>query len=143
MFGGNCDDYCLNDIYTLTVSGTVATWLQLSSAGDVPVGRHSHTTTVLQDGSAVMFGGVGKNDSDSDWQWMNDIRTLTVSGTVATWLQLSSAGDVPVERQSHTLTVLQDGSAVMYGGLSCDVVCTRHNDIYTLTVSGTVATWLQ
>ena len=134
MFGGkNFYGYRSNDIYTLTVNDTKATWVQLSSAGDIPSVRDEHTMVVLADGSAVMFGG---------WGWLNDIYTLTVTGTNATWFQLSSVGDVPVGRYSHTMTVLHDGSAVMFGG-ECASSPRYLNDIYSLTVTGTIATWVQ
>ena len=48
-----------------------------------------------------------KNNSD-------DICALTVTGTIATWVQLSSAVDVPSVRADHTMVVLADGSAVMF-----------------------------
>ena len=103
---------CLNDIYSLTVTGTIAMWVQLSSVGDVPSARQGHTMTLLAKSSAVMFGG---ND---EWYSMNDIFSLTVSGTTATWVQLSSVGDFPNARNGQTVTVLHDGSAVMFGGYS-------------------------
>ena len=48
----------------------------------MPTGRSDHTMTVLHDGSAVMFGGYG------DRTYFNDIHTLTVTGTIATRVQL-------------------------------------------------------
>ena len=64
-------------------------WTELSSESD---------TVVLDDGSAVSF-----------------VYTLTVSGSVATWRQLWSAGDVPAGRYGHTVTVLScsEGTAAV------------------------------
>ena len=66
MFGGyryDGGDYYLNDIYNVTVYGTIATWVQLSSEGNVPSAREGHTITLRADGGAVMFGGAVRTDS--------------------------------------------------------------------------------
>ena len=139
MFGGYKEgtSHFLNDIYTLRVTGTIATWVQLLSAGDVPSGRSRHTMTVHHDGSAVMFGGYKEGTS----HFLNDIYTLRVTGTIAMWVQLLSAGDVPRGRSGHTMTVLHDGSAVMFGGHRYVDGNYYLNDIRTLKVNGTIATW--
>ena len=132
LFGGNDAGNRLNDVYTLTVSGTSATWASLNSDGATPSARYYHSMTALADGTAVLFGGY---DGDS----LNDVYTLTVSGTSATWASLSSDGDTPSGRYGHSMTALADGSAVLFGGWGLDGY--RLNDVYTLTVSGTSATW--
>eukprot|EP00450_Noctiluca_scintillans_P001100 CAMPEP_0194497238 /NCGR_PEP_ID=MMETSP0253-20130528/14245_1 /TAXON_ID=2966 /ORGANISM="Noctiluca scintillans" /LENGTH=65 /DNA_ID=CAMNT_0039338719 /DNA_START=35 /DNA_END=228 /DNA_ORIENTATION=- len=63
---------------------------------------------VLADGTVVMFGGY------EDW-YPNDIYTLAVSGTTATWVKMSSVGDVPSGRKCHSMAVFDDGSAVIFG----------------------------
>ena len=68
----------LNDVYTLTVSGTSAAWASLSSDGDTPSARYCHSMTALGDGRAVLFGGGGSHGG-----YFNDVYTLTVSGTSA------------------------------------------------------------
>ena len=131
LFGGICAVGRLNDVYTLTVSGTSATWASLSSDGATPSARSSHSMTALADGTAVLFGGyVGVP--------LNDVYTLSVSGTSATWASLSSDGDTPSARYAHSMTALADGTTVLFGGYSA---VGRLNDVYTLTVSGTSATW--
>ena len=65
--------HTLNDVYTLTVSVTSATWASLSSGGDIPSARSDHTMTALGDGTAVLFGG-------RDGAYLSDVYTLTVSG---------------------------------------------------------------
>ena len=131
LFGGWDGGALLNDVYTLTVSGTSATWASLSSDGATPSGRFSHSMTALADGTVVLFGGY-------DGARLNDVYTLTVSGTSATWASLSSDGATPSARSQHTMTALADGTAVLFGGYNNGA---RLNDVYTLTVSGTSATW--
>ena len=107
LFGG-FDVAYLNDLYTLTVSGTSATCASLSSDGATPSARTSHSMTALADGTAVLFGGY---DGDAR---LNDVYTLTVSGTSATWASLSSYGATPSARTSHSMTALADGTAVLF-----------------------------
>ena len=116
-----------NDIYTLEVSSSDAIWTELNSSGDVPSVRLWHSLTVLSDGTAVLFGGFGGD--------LNDIYTLEVSSSGANWTKLNSSGDVPSARFLHSLTVLADGTAVLFGGVG------GLNDIYTLEVSNSDATW--
>ena len=105
LFGGYDGTY-FNDVYTLTVSGTSATWASLSSDGDTPSARYRHSMTALGDGTTVLFGGYGGGG------YLNDVYTLTVSGTSATWASLSSGGDTPSARYAHTMTALaQDGTS--------------------------------
>ena len=129
--GGGSDGGYFNDVYTLTVSGSSATWASPSSDGDTPSARYRHSMTALGDGTTVLFGG---------WDggaYLNDVYTLTVSVTSATWASLSSGGDIPSARSDHTMTALGDGTAVLFGGWDGAYL----SDVYTLTVSGTSATW--
>ena len=131
LFGGVSGSARYNDVYTLTVSGTSATWVWLSSYGSTPSARYAHSMTALADGTAVLFGGwsaVGR---------LNDVYTLTVSGTSATWVSLSSCGSTPSARYHHSMTTLADGTLVLFGGYDG----ASSDDVFTLTVSGTSATW--
>ena len=56
------------------------------------------------------------------------------------WTKLSSSSDAPSPRARHTMVVLADGSAVMFGGFD---YWNYLNDIYSLTVTGTIARWVQ
>ena len=132
LFGGNSYDGYVNDVHTLEVSGALAMWTDQISSGDVPSGRYGHSLTVLADGTAVLFGG-------RDGSKLNDIYTLEVSSSEANWTELSSSGDVPSGRYWHSLTVLADGTAVLFGGYDGS----RLNDIYTLEVSSSEANWTE
>ena len=136
MFGGwdgPNSNHAKNDIYSLVVSGVTATWVELSSSGNTPVGRQGHSMVVLDDGTAVMFGQAADGAE-------HDIYKLTVSGTTATWAELSSSGDTPESRYYHTMTVLPDGTTVMFGGYTYP---TYLDDMYKLIVSGTTATLVE
>ena len=131
LFGFYDDFNKLNDVWTLSVSETNASWASLNSQGDTPGGRDRHSMTALAGGTAVLFGGY---DGSSD---LDDVWTLSVSGTTASWVSLTSAGDTPNARYGHSMTVLADGTAVLFGGYGYGFL----NDVYKLTVSGSGASW--
>ena len=54
------------------------------------------------------------------------------------WAGLGAAGDVLSGRCCHSMTVLVDGTAVLFGG---DDDGNWLNEMCTLTVSTTTATW--
>ena len=108
----------------LCTSGTSVTWTSLSSDGATPSARYSHTMTALADGTLVLFGGYDVN------LYLNDVYTLTVSGTSATWASLSSDGATPSERYSHSMTALAGGTLVLFGGYGS----ARLNDVCTLAL---------
>ena len=81
-----------------------------TSRAIVPDARYGHTMTVLANGTAVLFGGF------ADSVYLNDVYKLEVSGTTATWTELLCAGATPLARRHHTITVLPDGTAVLFGG---------------------------
>ena len=138
-FGGvSGGDYVdSNAVHKLTVSSTTATWTRLSGSGNAPSWRHAHTMVALDDGTGVMFGG------RDWWNWFihEDIFKLAVSGTTAAWTQLSSSGAFPGGRYSHSMTVLAEGTVVMFGGN--DNTYQPVNDVHQLTVSGTTAFWTE
>ena len=137
MYGGFLESsWHLEEIYTLDVSGFTATWTLLSNIGDVPPGRSGHAMAAFSDGTLVTFGGL----VDGCWP-CDDVYTFTVTGTVATSSQKTTAGDVPSARYAHAMAVLADDTPVMFGGLLDDVEDASTNDVYTFTLSGSTATW--
>ena len=121
VFGGWGDGSYMDDIYKITVSGTAATWVELSSSGDTPTVRFGHAMAVLGDGTAVVFGGRSIGGR------MNDIFQLAVPGTSATWVELSSIGDIPSGRSGHAM------ASSTYA----------KNDICSRVVSGATATLVE
>ena len=132
LFGGVGSDF-YNDVYSLTVSGTGASWVRLTNAGDIPGARSEHTMTAFADGIAVLFGGF---DGSSDY--LDDVYSLTVSGTHATWASLTSQGDTPSAPRGHSMTALADGTVVLLGGDGYSYL-----NVHTVTVSGTTASWVR
>ena len=115
LFGGLGSSWTFeNDVYSLSVSGTTASWTSLNSQGDTPSGRYEHTMTVFADGTAVLFGGYDGSN------YLNDVYTLTVSGTTASWTSLNSQEDTPSARSGHSMTALVDDTAVLFGGDGVD-----------------------
>ena len=136
MYGGETESSLYSEeIYTLDVSGSTATWTLLFNVGDVPPGRTAHAMAAFSDGTLVTFGGF----VDGCWP-CDDMYTFTVTGTVATWSQKTTAGDVPSARYGHAMAMLADDTPVMFGGLD-DVEDASTNDVYTFTLSGSTATW--
>ena len=80
--------------------------------------------TALADDTSVLFGGY-------DGDYLDDVYTLTVLGTTASWVSLTSQGDTPDLRYGHTMTVLADGTAVLFGGYNG---ISELNYAYTVTV---------
>ena len=96
-------------------------WTGLGAAGDVPSGRYSQSMTALANGTVALFGG------RSCCAFLNDVYTLTVSGTTASWASLSSEGGTPNARYGHSMTACEDGTAVLFGGNNGSF----QNDVYT------------
>ena len=131
MYGGTTESSGNSEeIYTLDVSGSTATWTLLSNVGDVPPGRRHFATAAFSDGTLVTFGG----RADGCWA-CDDMYTFTVFGTVVIWSQKTTAGDVPSARFEHAVAVLADDTPVMFGGDAA-----TDNDVYTFTLSGST-TW--
>ena len=88
---------CSAMFFAAAWSSSVASvhWTELLSSGDAPVGRRGHAMVVLDDGTAVVFGGFG------DGGYKDDLFKITVSGTAAMWVELSSSGDTPTARFGH------------------------------------------
>ena len=137
LFGGyNGSGFKLDDLYTLSVTGTTASWALLDSEGDTPGARLWHSMTVLAHGTAVLFGGFDMSSS------LNDLYTLSVTGTTASWASLTSEGGTPSARSGHSMTALADGTAVLFGGYYYDPSSINYlDDVYTLSVTGTTASW--
>ena len=106
--------HCHCHCHSLSVSGTTASWTSLNSQGDIPVGREVHTMTVLADGTVVLLGGYDGSN------YLDDVYTLTVLETTASWVSLSSQGDTPSARSGHSMTALVDDTAVLFGGDGVD-----------------------
>ena len=128
LFGGRDGASRNNDAYKLELSGTDAEWTSLNNLGDTPVARNSHTVSVLVDGTLVLFGGMVSSCSVA-----SDTYQLVVTGSTASWSQLSNSGDTPSGRRAHTLTAIASADAVLFGGYDGSTVL---NDAYKLEVSG-------
>jgi pimeloyl-ACP methyl ester carboxylesterase len=83
-------------------------------------GREGHTATLLQNGDALITGGVTHDSGSFSWldtAELYDPRTRTfscVDGTVATFPFCKSA--MSNQRRSHTATLLPNGQVLVAGG---------------------------
>eukprot|EP00450_Noctiluca_scintillans_P003761 CAMPEP_0194494576 /NCGR_PEP_ID=MMETSP0253-20130528/12443_1 /TAXON_ID=2966 /ORGANISM="Noctiluca scintillans" /LENGTH=225 /DNA_ID=CAMNT_0039335715 /DNA_START=59 /DNA_END=733 /DNA_ORIENTATION=- len=123
IFGGYDGTTYLNDTYQMVVSSANATWTLFTNTGDTPYGRNAFSMVELGDGTIVVFGGKGIDGS------FNDMYQVELSDTSAYWTQLTNFGDTPTARGGHMMMVLDDGSAVLFGG---DNGSSCFNDMYQL-----------
>jgi len=133
LFGGNNHSGAfLNDVWTLSLSGT-PTWTKLTVA-DPPSGRF--VPSVIYDpirDRFLLFGGY----NGIDQQYWNEVWQLTLSGT-PTWTQLTPAGTPPPGRYAHVAIYdpVRDRMLV-YGG---EDRTTHYRDLWQLALAGTT-TW--
>ena len=132
LFGGGANGGYLNDLWTLDLADSTATWQPLAAAGGSPPERTGHTAIFDPvRNRMIVFGGCGFT------QWRNDIWSLSLSGT-PTWTQLSPFGPAPPVRylQSAIYDPVRD-RMLMLGGLGASFIAL--NDLWSLDLSTT--TW--
>ena len=114
-----------NDVWRSTDNG--ATWTQITASAEW-VGRYSHTSAAMPDGSIVLIGGFTPNGI------MNDMWRSTDNG--ATWTQVNASAGWTV-RWGHTSVAMPDGSIVLMGGYGEDA--TFKNDVWRFQSTGSSA----
>jgi PKD repeat protein len=114
-----------NDVWRSTDNG--ATWTQITASAEW-VGRYSHTSAAMPDGSIVLIGGFTPNGI------MNDMWRSTDNG--ATWTQVNAGAGWTV-RWGHTTAAMPDGSIVLMGGYGADE--TFKNDVWRFQSAGSSA----
>lgn len=106
MAGGDAEDYSIADaeIYNPT-TGTFA------AVGNLDIAREYHTATLLSNGQVLIAGGEDECSTENCPVPMNEAeiynpttQTFTVTGSMA------------IARQSHTATLLNNGSVLLVGG---------------------------
>jgi len=115
-----------SDVWRSTDQGV--TWTQMTDDA-AWFDRIYHSSVALPDGSIVVMGGYGDDDTAR-----NDVWRSTDQG--ATWTLMTANAEWGV-RWSHTSVALPDGSIVLMGGEYADLL----GDVWRSTDQG--ATWTQ
>ncbi|WP_437587799.1 Kelch repeat-containing protein [Sorangium sp. So ce1000] len=115
--GGSDDDSVLRE--AVLYHPATNTW---SSAGTMPVPRHLHTETLLQDGRVLVVGGYTLNGDElpegrgAHAPRPRDGRRPPGAEIYKEADDIWTAIDEPIRRGFHTATTLHDGSALITGG---------------------------
>ncbi|KAH3759892.1 rab9 effector protein with kelch motifs [Pelomyxa schiedti] len=113
VFAG-CNDSgkTTNDMHTLNTEG-LGGWNVPSCTGVIPKPRCGHTTTLLQKGIMMVFGGAESPNGDEP---MNDLALFNVE-TLA-WSRPRVSGTPPQPVTMHTATFVAPDSVLIFGGLT-------------------------
>jgi N-acetylneuraminic acid mutarotase len=100
--------------------------------------RFNHTATLLQDGTVLLVGG---DDSVSD---LHSLSTSEIyNPTTRVWA--TTTGGLSASRESHTATLLQDGTVLVSGGRNLQVgvngTVLSSSEIYNPTTGTWQLTW--
>ncbi len=129
VFGGFNGSSGLNDVWTLSLSGT-PTWSQLATLGTPPSGRYySASAYDVQNQRLVLFGG-------HDGAFLGDTWTLSL-GANPTWTNASAGTPPPSRDLAHGIYDASRQRMVMFGGWSGSSFL---NDTWQLSLAGT-PTW--
>lgn len=133
IFGGYDGTSLLNDVWTLTLSGTTWTWAKLSPSGTAPTPRTGHVAGWDAANNQMVVSGGSSGCAPLDDSW-----TLKLVGSTWTWSKLSPLGTAPSARHEHSAGWDSGNSRfVIYGGYDGDY----KDDYYRLTLSGTTWAW--
>jgi hypothetical protein len=92
--------------------------------GEPPLARYLHASA-RHDDKILIFGGMGGDGRLNDL-WMLDTR-------VWNWARMTCSGLPPSPRNGHTLTSLEDGTFIVYGGVDTHGACC---DMFRLDTDG-------
>ena len=130
LFGG-IGYFFYQDLWKLTVSGNIATWVNLTpntiSPTSWPSARFSSSTWTDNSGNKYLLGGVGINTS-----YYQDLWKLTVSGNIATWVNLTpntiSPTSWPSARSGSVVWTDNSGNKYLFGGENTNYL----NDLFMI-----------
>ncbi len=127
-FGGSTGSAALNDVWSLTLSGT-PTWSQLAPSGAAPPSRYGATAIFdpIRD-RMVVFGGYNPSTD----QFLNDVWALSLSGAPA-WSQLSPPNPPPGRYGHDAIYDPGHDQMVVFAGYDH----TNRDDTWALSLSGT------
>jgi N-acetylneuraminic acid mutarotase len=108
LFGGYDEAAYFND--TWAYDPVANTWTELHPAGTVPSPRDGHSMSYDPvGGKVILFGGWdGNNDHNDTWAY---------DPVANAWTELSPAGEVPGERDDHSMVYdSAAGTMILFGG---------------------------
>ncbi|KAG0616185.1 hypothetical protein M758_5G097000 [Ceratodon purpureus] len=126
VFGGTDGSSPLEDLHVLdTVSNQ---WSVPSTTGDAPSAREGHAAAVI--GTRMyIFGGCGKLNDGSDDSYFNDLYYLETASEPMRWVKVSTSGNHPAARDSHSMSSWNNKLIVLGGE---DASNSFLSDIYIL-----------
>ncbi|KAI9140865.1 hypothetical protein BKA69DRAFT_1125414 [Paraphysoderma sedebokerense] len=147
FFGGSGFDGCLNDIWTWdcllhqftnqTTSGSLPSPRTCHFSCCLMTQRHSSTdaTRARSRQELIVWGGglTGAGPIEDNAVYVLDIESMVWSQHMS-----SASGRQPQIRLGHTLTAIDDSHALLFGGMSGDVI---YNDVWILDINS--FTWEQ
>lgn len=139
VFGGNGGNTYLNDVWSLSLTGSPA-WTQLAPVGGAPAGRNGHGAVYDPIGDQlVVFGGYF---NDGTLHYLNDVWLLALASSPA-WTEVSPQGIPPTGRVAHTAIYdpVRD-RVVVFGGYRYDGTGHFLNETWSLSLTGS-PTWSQ
>jgi leucine-zipper-like transcriptional regulator 1 len=101
-------------------------WEPVTAKGTIP-GKISHHKPCVFGSSVVVFGGISE---------VNNVYEF--DSVKCSWSVLKQAGDIPKQRDDHSLSVIDDCSFLIFGGF---VEGSRVNEAYVCTKNGQTLTW--
>ncbi|HET9326817.1 MAG TPA: kelch repeat-containing protein, partial [Candidatus Eisenbacteria bacterium] len=131
VYGGAANSGGLNDVWSLSLSGTAA-WTQLTPSGTPPVTRWQHSAILdAPRNRMVIYGGIG---GPSQGDVLGDVWALSLGGST-TWTPLSPTGGPPPLHWQHSAVFdAPRNRMLVFGGLNSDAT------VWALALAGT-PTW--
>lgn len=106
MFGGFYNSSYLQD--TWEFDSSTNTWTEYNTTGTRPAERIHHTLSYAGDSKLILFGGYNGSDYLNDtWEYALDTHT---------WTEYNTSGTRPLYRSEHTLSYIDNGKLILYGG---------------------------
>ncbi|CAE7606850.1 GPA3 [Symbiodinium natans] len=140
IFGGYDGSSYVSDVWRFQVDdGSAGFWESLATNAG-PQARSGHSAVKLLDSSMLIFGGGGSGSVLSDlWSL-----SLSQSG-LHIWQELTASGPWPSPRRDHAVTIMGDGSMLLFGGYNhFNAAGARYlDDAWRLSVSGGSPFWTE
>jgi hypothetical protein len=133
VFGGrSIQKKRLNDLFLYDMVSN--TWTKMAPEGNLPLPRESGNMLLLNDNTAVLFGGRGSG------QRYNDLHFLDLSHPKLMWTQPIVAGSAPSPRQDVALCSDGEGKIYVHAGRNNFML----DDLYSLDVTDPKnMTWME
>jgi hypothetical protein len=125
IFGGRDVYNWFNDLWKLDLK--TLTWIQIIPVGQIPSPRECHSATYIPTDNYMLVFGAYENHVYKNDLWKFDF-------TSNSWSQIFSAGDIPLERGSHSACYDSlNNRLVIFGGIGTNWL--NYDDVWELDLS--------